>query len=383
MHLNLSNLLQCPFAGSGKTMLVQSLTTKIDVAGGYVLTQKLDQMSRERPLLKVLSLFNRLCLMIRERNSAQDLLEVSNKIAQEFATDFSLLSRLLPNVRLLCPQLREGTTSPGAEENYSSIHFVIQRFVRMVSSASKPVCLVLDDLQWVGSTTLHLIESIVLDSSSCCFFIGTYRHHEVERGHPLFTLISNLMLGGTRVTEVQLDGLNQDDLNCMISEMLRLFPRLCKSLSDIIFQNTRGSPYFAMEFLKTLIDKRELKYSLRKRTWIWDEGQLHSENITDNVLHLLSERMSSLPANVQNALSTLSCFGIKVHESIISYLRSSTPYFNLMVAINNAMDEGYIQKKGSEYKFPHDRVREAAYGLILPESRARVRSSFSIFSSFQ
>lgn len=366
-------------------MLVQSVTTKINVAGGYVLTQKMDQLSRERPLLEVLGLFNQLCLMIRERNSTRDLLEVSNKIAQEFATDFSLLSRLLPNARALCPQLREGNTSPGAEENYSSIHFVIQRFMRIVSSASQPVCLVIDDLQWAGSTTLHLIESIVLDSFSCCFFIGTYRHHEVEKGHPLFSLTSNLMLGDIRVTEVQLDGLNQDDLNRMVSEILRVFPRLCESLSDIVFEKTSGSPYFALEFLKSLVDSRHLKYSFRKRSWIWDEGQLHSENITDNVLHLLSERMSSLPDNVQKVLSTLSCFGIKVHESIIAYLRSSNQYMNVLAWIGEAIDGGYIQKKGSEYKFPHDRVREAAYGLILPESRVQVRSlfAFSVFPEQQ
>jgi hypothetical protein len=50
------------FSGSGKTRLVNGLTARVDVAGGYVLTHTFDQMSKDRPLLAVTAVFNQLCL---------------------------------------------------------------------------------------------------------------------------------------------------------------------------------------------------------------------------------------------------------------------------------------------------------------------------------
>ena len=93
--------------GAGKTMLVKSLTNKIDISGGYVITEKFDQVSCLKPSLwEVLSAFNKLCLLIRERNSPPELLEVSSMISKEFETDFSILARLLPNISTICPLLK-------------------------------------------------------------------------------------------------------------------------------------------------------------------------------------------------------------------------------------------------------------------------------------
>lgn len=127
-----------------------------------------------------------------------------------------------------------------------------------------------------------------------------------------------------------------------------------------MFAKTEGSPYFAKEFMKSLVDSRHLKYSLRERRWIWDESQLRSENITDNVLYLLSMKMTSLPDNVQIALKVVSSFGIKIDISIVHYLGSTSQYSNLGDWINQAVDEGMLQKIGSQFKFVHDKVMEAA-----------------------
>ena len=156
-------------------MLVKSLTNKIDISGGYVLTEKFDQVSCLKPSLwEVLSAFNKLCLLIRERNSPRELLDVSSMISKEFETDFSVLARLLPNISTICPFLKSthGRETLGAELTLQECHvtFTIQRFLRVVTSPSKPVVFILDDLQW--ATSLDLIQVILSDKSCCVFFIG-------------------------------------------------------------------------------------------------------------------------------------------------------------------------------------------------------------------
>ena len=122
--------------------------------------------------------------------------------------------------------------------------------------------------------------------------------------------------------------------------------------------------FYALEFLKSLVDRRLLNYSLRERRWIWDEVNICSETVADNVIYLLTDKMASLPENVQFALKALSCFGIKADETIVRHLSSTAQYSNFSEWLCRAISERFIIKMGSEFKFVHDKVRESAYSLI-------------------
>ena len=356
------------FSGSGKSSLVESLKSDVAAVGGYVITHKFDQMSQSRPLWEVISVFNALCLLIRDNNSSQDLLNIVNKLTEVFGADLSVLSRLLPNIQVLFPDLEK----PSAPEqnidnlNFNSICFSLQMFMRVVSSQLHPVMIFLDDLQWADGASLDLIHGILSDTTgqSCVFFVGSYRDNEVEPDHATFNLMAELDLSDVSTTNIRLDGLDQNDLNTMISDALCTFPRISMPLSDIVFQKTKGNPFFVMTFMRSLVDKKLLQYSLRERRWIWDTNKICSEDITNNVLYLLSTEMNELPESIQTTLKVLSCFGIRVDESIIGYLNATSLYSNLRQGLDQAVCAGFVTKVGTHFKFAHDRVREAAYSLI-------------------
>ncbi|KAL7553425.1 hypothetical protein ACHAWF_016711 [Thalassiosira exigua] len=357
------------YSGSGKTMLVQSLIARVEVSGGYVLTQKIDQISRDRPLLGVLSAFDELCTLIKRKSRPRELLDISNQLGRVFETDCAVLARLLPNVNLLFPQLANLPVELKRNEvtiNVHTVSFALQRFVRIVSSRQKPVMLFYDDLQWATSPTLELIEALLTDArgASCFFFVGSYRDNEVGKDHPVLDLIAALESHSVHTTKLSLRGLRQGDLNTMVAEMLGVLPRLCRTLSDIVYEKTQGNPLFALEFMRSLVESRLLTYSLRDRQWIWEEGRISQEDITDNVLYLLTAKMKSFPENVQSALKVLSCFGIRTIESIVNYLSSTAQYPDLRQCLDDGIRQGCLIKAGSEFKFVHDKVREAVYGLI-------------------
>jgi predicted ATPase len=211
--------------------------------------------------------------------------------------------------------------------------------------------------------------------------IGMYRHNEVEQDDAIFDLMSNLDAHGVRKTQVHLSGLNRDDLNSMVSETLQIFPRLTMSFSDTILLKTAGNPLFAREYMKSLVDSRMLKYSLRQRRWIWDGDEISSDSTTDNnVLRLLSNKMSSLPESTQKALKIASCFGSKVDESIITYLGSDARHSGITGSLDVAIEEGCIQRDDNgHFVWTHDKMREAAYSLIADEEKEQV--SFGICRS--
>ena len=129
------------FSGSGKSMLVNSLRERVNVVGGYVIKHKFDAISQERPLSGVISAFNQICQMIKDRHTPRRLSEIAKKLRDEFGVDFGLLVRLLPSVSVLLPDF----VGPGLVEqdgdtmNVRSVCYSLLRFVRVVSSPVHPI----------------------------------------------------------------------------------------------------------------------------------------------------------------------------------------------------------------------------------------------------
>jgi len=228
---------------------------------------------------------------------------------------------------------------------------------------------------------LELIQAILTDKkeSTCFFFVGCYRNNEVDQDHPIFTMMSKLDSSGVPMTKLNLEGLTPEDLNTLVSDATGMFPRLCKPLSNVVFQKTKGNPFFVLEFLRSLVDSRLLKYSLRQKIWIWDICKITSENITDNVLYLLSKKMSSFSQYSQLALKVLSCFGIKVDGTIVEFLSLTEEYSDFREWLDQIVSEGCIVKVGaSDFKFVHDKVQEAAYGLIPDDEKNQFHYNLGI-----
>ena len=227
----------------------------------------------------------------------------------------------------------------------------------------------MDDIQWADSAALDVIHTILSDTmGSCMFFVGTYRNNEVQMDHDIFDFMDRLEISNVQTTKVSLTGLDQKDLNTMISDALCLYPRICKSLSNIVFQKTKGNPFFVLEFMLSLKTRGLLQYNFHQKRWVWNEDIIRGEEITENVLHLLSSKMNGLPDTTQTLLKVMSCFGTRTNEAVIGYLSESAEYSGVQDWLETAIGDGFIEKDGEEnFKYVHDKVREAAYNLI-PDS---------------
>lgn len=159
------------------------------------------------------------------------------------------------------------------------------------------------------------------------------------------------------------ESLNVDSLNLMISDALCMVPRLTRPLTRIVADKTSGSPFFATEFLETLVNRSLLHHSESESRWLWDEERITSSNITDNVLFLLQVKIGRLHVTIKEALKTASCFGTRVHTSAIGYLAESGGHPSIRAGIEQARREGLmVMAPPSHYKFVHDKVRERSTG---------------------
>lgn len=128
------------FSGSGKSKLVNSLRDRVDAVGGYVLTYKYDDLSKDKPLFGVVTALNELCAVIKSRNTPEGVLAVVNSLKNVFGDDYWLLASLLPNISLLSPEFILEGKGPACETiNIRSVCFTLVRFVRVVSSPVHPI----------------------------------------------------------------------------------------------------------------------------------------------------------------------------------------------------------------------------------------------------
>ena len=182
---------------------------------------------------------------------------IYEQLAAEFGDSLYLLVRAVPNVVRLAPSLSHASSiindaAEDCEVNFFSLCNIIQRFIRIVSRSSSPVLIFLDDLQWADAVSLGLIHTLLSDNASSVFILGTYRDNEVSPTHIIFGFCDWLSKFNVPLSMIKIGGVALDDVNSMVSDALGMFPRICRSLSEVVFLKTKGNPFFVQTFITSL-----------------------------------------------------------------------------------------------------------------------------------
>jgi predicted ATPase len=288
--------------------LISEIDRQIVWRKGYFTSGKCDQFKRGIPYAAMIQAFQTLIRQLLTESKEQ--VEIwKKKLLKALGTNGRVIIDVIPEVELIIglqppvPQLESG-------ESQNRFYLVFQKFLGVFTSKKHPLVLFIDDLQWVDSASLKLLQLLMMSLDSQYFLlIGAYRDNEVNETHPLMLLLDEIKKAGVNVNQIDIQPLDSVQVNQLIADTLHCELETALTLAKIVFNKTAGNPFFVTQILKTFYQENLLSFDLNAGSWQWDVQKIKEVKITDNVVELMVNKIQKLPNYTQSALKVAACIG--------------------------------------------------------------------------
>ncbi|HEY2110438.1 MAG TPA: AAA family ATPase, partial [Dongiaceae bacterium] len=172
------------YSGIGKSSVVNELHKSLVPLRALFASGKFDQYKRDIPYATIAEAFQSLVRALLGQSEAE-LGGWRDALREAVGSNGQLIVNLVPDLELVIgkqPPVADLT----AQDAQRRFHMVFARFFGVFARKEHPLALFLDDLQWLDTATLDLIEHLATNSEvGHLLLVGAYRDNEVGPEHPL------------------------------------------------------------------------------------------------------------------------------------------------------------------------------------------------------
>ena len=366
------------YSGVGKSSFVREFQKHMDLNGGFFVSGKFEQYRKNPPLSSLLLALNDLIAQIIMLSEEQQ--EYWRSIAlKALGNSGKLILEIMPDLEQLIGPQPDVPPLPIAESK-NRFDQVFNSFVRAFARKDHPLCIFLDDLQWLDTTTRRWLETTLEDPGlSHLLVICAYRENEVSPSHPMMLMRERLKSQEVSITEIGLKPLTLISLEQIISDSLAISLTQSAELAEIVFRKTIGNPFFVRQCLLTLYENGAIFLSPSTQNWTYSAKKANEVKISDNVVDLMAELFYRLPEEVQITLKYASCIGNIFSTEILSGLVEITESeldMQLKLAEKLCIIENLKSRERTgegDYIFQHDKIQQAALSMLPDEEKKQVR----------
>jgi PAS domain S-box-containing protein len=358
------------YSGIGKSSVVNELHKALVPPRGLFASGKFDQYKRDIPYATVGQAFQGLVRSILAQSEAE-LGRWRDSLSEALGPNGQLMVNLVPELELVIGEQPPVADLPPRDAQ-NRFQMVFRRFLGVFARKEHPLALFLDDLQWLDTATLDLLEHLVTHSEvRHLLLVGAYRDNEVGPAHPLLRTLEGIRAVDARVHEIVLAPLELDDVGRLIADALHCEPEHARPLAELVQEKTGGNPFFAIQFFIALTDEGLLAFDPVASAWQWNIDRIRAKSYADNVVDLMAGKLKRLSATTQEALKQLACLGNVAEIATLTLVHGETEEA-MHAALWEAVRAGLVIHQDNAYRFLHDRIQQAAYSLIPEGHRAEV-----------
>lgn len=338
--------------GIGKSLLIKNLKVKAQLKGLLFIHSKCKgrETSPYYPIRKILS------------KLLPCLSEKSPSLLEEFGQE----------LKVLFPD--ESTDLAKKTPDISEEEYLCDRVAWLLVKASKvlPLCLCLEDLHQAAEGSLKIIGKLSsLLPEGKIFLCATVREQELSPEGRLRNLIDNLSRK-SYFDCIKLSRFSLDELRKFLTSKLNQIDPP-PELVTYVHNSTSGNPFFAIEVLKFLLEKRIIVLD-RKKLKI-DSQALCSTLIPDRLEKIWMDNLEKYDESIQNFLSVSALAGKGFDLEIVKFLSGYSENKIFEVLFLMLRDQVLIQsKKGKDEKLWYEFINSSLKHLLYEKLPDRKRT---------
>lgn len=349
--------------GVGKSALVKYFWRTVIRGRARLLSAKFDQFGNNAPYAVLIQLVGDLINQIlTEPASVFD--EWRTRISGALGANARLLVDLVPVTQRLFGELPALPELPAVEAR-TRIQRVINAFVRCLSQGERPCILFVDDLQWGDVASIELLGLLVDDPSiDNILIVGAYRPSEVPDDHPLAILLAERPQ--LKENQITLRGLQVTGIAAWLADSLAMPREKVWPLAELTCEKTEGNPFFVAQLISFLQQQHLIGFDYDVGEWRWDLRRIHAHGLTDNILELMTRKLTVFPVTTCDVLRVGACLGGVFDSGKVGIVLGLSAQ-QVREASDPALRHGLLITEGTPQtavlRFVHDRVQQAAFRL--------------------
>ncbi len=356
-------------SGIGKSTLLHTAVGRMRCRGSLLLAAgKSEEARRGTPYAILAQVLEPLLQFVLGREDAEFIVW-RDRVKAATSPVGRTLAAFLPGLAVvLGPQ----PAAPAAPEAALALERerVMQAMARLIAcfaSTTRPLVLLLDDLQWADVNTLQVLERLLRQHGDVAIFlIGAWRSNEVDADHLLH---AGGLAGAPGAVHIELGPLDQFAVCEILADSLQQDATALGPLAELIGNKTGRNPMFVHHLLRGLADDGLLVYESLAATWQWSLERVAAYRGVDDLVELMSRKLEQLPEVTQSMLRLLACLGDRASNGTLAAIAGPIGD-EIANDLQPAVDAGYIHREGDDWVFRHDRIRETAYASLPERERA-------------
>lgn len=271
------------------------------------------------------------------------------------------LAQLLPDLYYYLPDL----PGPAALADEESSHHVIEGLAQLLLNLARrqPVVLFLDDLHWADPGTWRFLNILSRRTHRPrLLVVGTFSTSDAT--HDAWYWLRMLKQTVPGAVEVPLSRLWLDDIARLISQMLVKPLDDVSSLARRLHQISNGNPFFAVEFIRALLESEDPKACA--------PHHLDKLDLPAAIKTLIENRLDHLEEESLFAFSVAAVIGRDfTFELLLECSRMAEA--TLLGYLEEWLVRGLVREQGTErYDFAHPHIREVTYQRLSRPRRQRI-----------